>query len=76
MTGGSSGGPWLLDAAAFDPADPIDNSDVRFQLLMHIPCALWHGFGRELTTTASSRIALGRSAASNWAVSSGSEDAG
>lgn len=28
MTGGSSGGPWLLDATAVDPADPIDNSDV------------------------------------------------
>lgn len=28
MTGGSSGGPWLLDATPVDPADPIDNSDV------------------------------------------------
>lgn len=28
MTGGSSGGPWLLDATAVDPAFPIDNSDV------------------------------------------------
>ena len=28
MTGGSSGGPWLLDANAVDPANPIDNSDV------------------------------------------------
>lgn len=28
MTGGSSGGPWLLDASAVDPADPIDNAYV------------------------------------------------
>lgn len=28
MTGGSSGGPWLLDATAVDPANPIDNTDV------------------------------------------------
>jgi V8-like Glu-specific endopeptidase len=28
MTGGSSGGPWLLDATTVDPASPIDNSDV------------------------------------------------
>jgi hypothetical protein len=28
MTGGSSGGPWLLDATAVDPANPIDNADV------------------------------------------------
>lgn len=29
MTGGSSGGPWLLDSGTgIDPANPIDNSDV------------------------------------------------
>ena len=28
MTGGSSGGPWLLDAGPVDAANPIDNTDV------------------------------------------------